>query len=398
MTRPLLFDSIHLTGFLSFAPESQPIPLQPLNVIIGPNGAGKSNFIEAFALLRSLPRDLPLPIRQGGGVHDWLWRGTDQPGTTRADAIGLEFITSLITPRAALRYRIQLGAQATRLAVLDERLENATPDPGHLNPYFYFAYQNGRPVLNLHSGSARTLRREDIDPEQSILSQRRDPESYPELSNLADTLNRIAIYRAWSFGPNAPFRLSCRVDVRTDHLTEELDNLPARLALLKRNPSTRSRLLDELRRLAHDFDDLEIVPEGGRLQLYLLEGTQSFPAHRLSDGTLRYLALTAILIDPEPPPLILIEEPELGLHFDMMRPLAALLQEAAQRTQLIVTTHSDFLVDALQESPEAIMICEREAGTTTLRRLAPDTLRADPHTSPSLGALWASGHLGGTRW
>ncbi len=69
-----LLKSITLEKFLSFGPEAVTIPLTPLNVLIGPNGSGKSNLVEALFVLRAVPKGLPLPIRQGGGVKDWLWR------------------------------------------------------------------------------------------------------------------------------------------------------------------------------------------------------------------------------------------------------------------------------------------------------------------------------------
>jgi predicted ATPase len=117
----------------------------------------------------------------------------------------------------------------------------------------------------------------------------------------------------------------------------------------------------------------------------------------LSDGTLRWLALLAVLLDPSPPPLICIEEPELGLHPDLMPTLARLLKEASERTQIVVTTHSEILVDAFTDTPEAVLICEREDGCTTLRRLDGDLLSAwlEAYT---LGQLWRKGELGGTRW
>jgi predicted ATPase len=68
-------ERISLEGFLSFGADTATIELRPLNVLIGPNGAGKSNFVEALSVLRAVPRDLPLPIREGGGVRDWLWQG-----------------------------------------------------------------------------------------------------------------------------------------------------------------------------------------------------------------------------------------------------------------------------------------------------------------------------------
>ena len=112
--------------------------------------------------------------------------------------------------------------------------------------------------------------------------------------------------------------------------------------------------------------------EAGSVQVFLQEGDITIPATRLSDGTLRYLALLAILCDPTPPPLVCLEEPELGLHPDILPGLADLLREASERCQFIVTTHSDTFVDALTDTPESIVVCEKEDGKTTLKRLDRD--------------------------
>ena len=407
--RPLL-KSMTLKGFLSFGYGAEEIHLEPLNVLIGPNGSGKSNLVEALSVLRAVPRDLPLPIRQGGGVKDWLWKADssregDRPATgsgmdsSRA-SIELVFTEGQLarfnSGDPAVRYRLVFGAEGDSFVVLDERLENVEPRPGESKPYFYFGYERGRAVLNVKDGR-RELRWEAIDRTQSILSQRRDPEVYPELGRLADVLARIRVYRSWHFGPDAAVRAACRPDVRTDHLSEEFDNLPARLAALKGNPVVKRRLVELVRELAPEFDDFEVVPEGGTLSLYLTEGDLSIPARRLSDGTLRYLCLLAILVDPNPPPLLAIEEPELGLHPDIHLQLAGLLRDASTRTQLVVTTHSDMLVDALTDTPEAVVVCEKVDGSTQLRRLDSENLK--PWLEKyRLGELWTRGELGGTRW
>ncbi len=138
--------------------------------------------------------------------------------------------------------------------------------------------------------------------------------------------------------------------------------------------------------------------EGGNVLLLLEEsGGRQIPATRLSDGTLRYLSLPAILLDPEPPPLIAIEEPELGLHPDIMPHIAELLGDASERTQLVVTTHSRMLVDALSEKPESVVVCEKENGESRLRRLEGPSL-TDWLNRYTLGDLWSKGELGGNRW
>jgi len=146
-------------------------------------------------------------------------------------------------------------------------------------------------------------------------------------------------------------------------------------------------------------EDITTKIQGGTVQVFLHEkGLNSpVPATRLSDGTLRYLCLLTILCHPEPPPLVCIEEPELGLHPDILPSLGELLIEASERTQLIVTTHSDTLVSALSDVPEAVLVCEQEESGSALRRLERGTL-AEWLEKYSLGELWRKGEIGGTRW
>jgi predicted ATPase len=107
--------------------------------------------------------------------------------------------------------------------------------------------------------------------------------------------------------------------------------------------------------------------------------------------------LLAIFCDPTPPPLICIEEPELGLHPDILPKLADLLVAASERTQLIVTTHSDILVDAMTDRPEAVVVCEKHDGRTKMKRLDKKDL-AVWLEKYRLGELWTRGMLGGNRW
>ena len=408
MPEPLnpLLKAITLEGFLSFGPPAEEFPLARLNVVIGPNGSGKSNLVEAVSVLRAIPRDLPAPIQRGGRLRDWFWKGDPSSAVIAPDEhqpsarIELVFGEGRIAQfheNPAVRYRLVFGAEGDSFVVLDERLENAEKPADKVKPFFYFGYENGRPMLNVQDGRSRELRRESLNMSQSILSQHKDPERYPELGRLTDVLARIRIYRRWQFGPDAAVRTACAPDVRADHLSEDLNNLPARLAVLKRSPLIKRRLLDLLGELAPGYDDFEVVPEGGALTLYLTEGNLSIPARRVSDGTLRYLCLLAILVDPDPPPLIAIEEPELGLHPDIHSQLAALLLDASTRTQLLVTTHSDVLVDALTDTPEAIVVCDKLHGCTRLTRLDSDKLKPwlERHR---LGELWTRGEIGGTRW
>lgn len=394
----MLLKSLKLTNFLSFGESTQPLELRPLNVVIGPNGSGKSNLIEAIDLIRSTPStseksNLLAAIRDGGGVRDWLWKGATKTPHAAIDAV-------FDNPKGPvdLRYVLSFSEVGQRFEIIDERVENATPDPKKKTgtPYFYYQFQNGHGVLNV-KGKQRRLQHEDINPTASILSQRKDPDQYPELTYLGNTFGRIRLYREWSFGRYTTPRLPQKADLPNDLLEPDASNLGLMLNRLHSEPVVKEKMLVALRALYDGIDDFNVKIEGGTVQAFFHEGKYTIPATRLSDGTLRYLCLLAILCHPNPPPLICIEEPELGLHPDVLPTLANLLKDAAERTQLIVTTHSDVLVDALTDQPEAVVVAERSAAGTTLTRLDAEKLK--PWLEKyRLGELWTRGDIGGTRW
>jgi predicted ATPase len=238
----------------------------------------------------------------------------------------------------------------------------------------------------------------DLKLDQSILSQRRDSLFYPELTHVAASLERIAIFQDWTFGRRNRARIATGTDQPADFLLPDASNLGLVLHELMQNSRTRGKLLEYLKLF---YDAAEYLPTrifAGAIQLFVDEGENGLiSATRLSDGTLRYLSLLAILCHPSPPPLICIEEPELGLHPDVIPTIAELLKDASQRTQLVVTTHSDALVSALSDVPESVVVCDSGLDGTTLRRLDRDNLAAWLENY-SLGEIWQRGEIGGTRW
>lgn len=389
--------TIRLENILSFGPGSNEFPLEPLNVLIGPNASGKSNLIEVLSLLATTPGDLQAPIREGGGIRDWLWKGTsDAPIATVDVTVGYP------SGPTALRYRLSFTETRTRFEVSDESVENERPTNSHDNkPYFYYRYQEGHPVLNVKGDTVpqRNLKREDIKPDQSILSQRRDPDSYPELTYLASHFEQISLYREWNLGRRTPPRLPQKPDLRQDRLLEDASNLGLVLSDLLNQPEVKDRIVEGMRDFYPSFQDVITPVSGGTVQIFFREKglRQNVPATRLSDGSLRYLCLLTVLCHPTPPPVIGIEEPELGLHPDVIPEVAKLLVEASKRSQLLVTTHSDALVDALSDIPEAVTVCEKIDGVTHLHRLDKDEI--EPWLEEyRLGEVWMRGAVGGTRW
>ena len=305
----------------------------------------------------------------------------------------------------ALRYRLSFSETGARFEIRDEVVESEIPlSPSEAQPYFYYRYQEGSPVLNVvtitdQNRLKRNLKREDVKPDQSILSQRRDPDSYPELTYLAEQFKRMSFYREFHLGRHTPPRLPQKADLQQDRLLEDASNLGLLLNDLLNQPTVKRRLLDRLQDVYPSVEDVFTSVSGGTVQIFFHERGlhHSVPATRLSDGSLRYLCLLAVLCHPDPPPVVCIEEPELGLHPDVIPEVASLLTEASSRSQIFVTTHSDILVDALTDVPEAVIVCEKSDGSTQLRRLDGDDLKLWLNEY-RLGELWTSGQIGGNRW
>lgn len=398
MSLPLL-RSIRLDGFLSFAPQSVAVDLQGLNVLIGPNGSGKSNFLEAISVLSTLPAGdkFQSHLRSGGGVGAWSWKADiatparieiELNGDAQRYEYGVAFTPS--SPNAAAA------------SVLDEVLLGYPNKPHEASTtYFRFKDQQSAEVSTRALGpdgpgpyELQVLKREYLLDTTSLLSQFRNAGAYPDLNWVARKLETFAEFREWTFGRSSHPRFGGQTDAPSDSLTEGGRNL----AMMVQELSHRGRLgpvNDALARFLPRFERLTTRVSGGTIGLFLHEDgfAQPFAATRLSDGTLRFLSLLVALHADPAPPVMTIEEPELGLHPDALTLVAEVLIEASARTQIFVTTHSDALVSALTGHIDSVLVCEHLGGSR-LRRLdaAAMTHWLDDYR---LGDLWRMGELGG---
>jgi predicted ATPase len=386
--------SLQIRNLLSFGEDSPEIELGNLNVLVGPNGSGKSNLIEIIGLLRSTPKDFAAEVGDSGGVSELLWKGKSK---TKEKTATLQVRVDPIGVSRTILYRLSFTRSGAQLKMLDERIENERPDKGHDKAYLYFDFNKGQPLLNV-AGTPRSLKGEEINPQQSILSQRQDPDQYPEVTYLGRFFGSFRLYRNWDFGPDSSVRDLYSAGQKNDFLEEDISNLGLMLNKLRADSGAKSELLRHLKMFYAGAEDILTPIQGGLVDLRIEEENGvTIPASRLSDGTLRWLSLLTILLHPDPPPLVCIEEPELGLHPDMIQPLAKLLVSASERMQLIVTTHSADLIDELSENPSAVLICDKHAGSSSIKRLNAADL-SDWLKRYSLGQLWRTGELGGNRW
>jgi predicted ATPase len=318
------------------------------------------------------------PVRAGGGIGEWLWKGADPVSMAE---IGV--IASYPQSGIPLYHQMKFGMVGQRAELDDEVIVHDRPGKSYM-----YHFSGGQPV-----------RAQAFDFNQSVLSQRKDPDQYAEVTYLGSEYGKIRLFREWNLGRNTQARRPQATDLPGDFLREDAANIALVLNDLEHRSGLRASLVERLRDADEAIIDFSTRVLGGTIQLFLhYSGLKSpVPATRLSDGTIRYLCLLAVLCHPEPPPLVCLEEPELGLHPDLLPRLADLLVEASHRMQLIVTTHSDVLVDGLTKVPEAVVVCENQNGSTTMSRRSGPELTAWLKDY-GLGQLWRRGEIGGNRW
>ena len=312
-----------------------------------------------------------------------------------------------------LMYKLCFAANSERLQVVDEGLENILPYESHqTRPHCYFSVENGFGRVSYRDSNGgegdgdpdpvveRTrLNPGNFDPSRSVMSQFRDPLNFPVLTSISRRFLTMRLYRDWSVGRDSPARRPQATDDDVAFLDEDFRNLALVVSDLQAR-GLDAEISRHLNSFNQAYDTLRPRVYGGTIQLAASEAgmKRSIPASRLSDGTMRLIALLAILVHPNPPELICIEVPELGMHPDVMPLVAELLRSASERVQIIVTTHSPDLIDQFTDDPESVIVCERGFdGGTEFSRLSRVELK-DWLPEYRLGEMWQKGVVGGNRW
>ena len=376
----MLIERLEVKGLLSFGPKGIDLELEPLNVLIGPNGSGKSNLLAALELLRATTGDLDAYFGETGGAEEWFWKSS----LHRSNWVPESFVsasTRLPRDKGTLEHSMSIIPAGSFGLITEEsvvRRNKATRERG------VSIYDSGTPSTD-----------GDIDS-QSVMSQMGRMRNNCELTWLRRQYSGIRLYRNWTFGVSTPTRQGQSAELSGDALAESADNLANVIAGFP--ASRREQVTYYLRRFYDRVVGISTPVRDSKVSLVIEEiHGGEMPASRLSDGTLRYLSLLATLLDPDPPPLIGIEEPELGLHPDIIPDIARLMIEASERTQLVVATHSPVFVDELTERPSSIIACEHYDGETHCHRVNPESLKAW-QGERGLGEVWSMGGIGGNRW
>ncbi|MBK6692741.1 MAG: AAA family ATPase [Myxococcales bacterium] len=357
---PATVNRLRAKGFKSIA--SVDLELRPLNVLIGANGAGKSNFVGLFALLGQLVEGkLQSCIKAQGGADAILTNGLKR---TQHLEIDVSF--------ARDEYKARLAGEADGSLHFEHESARWHRTPG-LAPF----------VVDLGAGHT----------ESALLATER------KIAAIA--LHRMREWRVFHFHDTSAFASVKLAGSLHDNkaLRADAGNLAAVLyKLQKTKPKDYRQIVETIRQVAPFFDDFSLEPdrlsadEQIRLEWAAVGTDAYFNASSLSDGTLRFMCLATLLLQPEPPSVILIDEPELGLHPYAINVLAALLETASHHSQIIVSTQSVTLVNQLV--PEDLIVVDREPHGSTFRRPNEAELAAWLEDY-ALDELWEKNLLGG---
>jgi len=375
--------ALTLKNVLSFrAPE--PLELGPLNILIGPNAAGKTNLLSCIELLQALPNSLNNYLNSRGGADAWVWKGAKS--TQEPARLEYQF---RIEPHS-LNYQLAFASVERALAVQEEMLSQSD--------YSYLTRRGVRLQVGSRGlpGVPDSERETNIVPTQSVLETFRSPLDPTPITPTARAFGEIRIYGGFDTGTRSDARIGTSTGGSPKHPLEASGSNLA-LALQEMDfQGSLAKVKEYLKRFSARFEDIKIRSEGGRSQVYVTErGVGRLSATNLSDGTLKFLCLMAVLFDDDPPPLVCIDEPEAGLHPDALALVGSALREASQRMQIVVATHSDALVDQFSDEPENIIVCERGSDEgTQFSRLSRLQLR-EWLQDYTLGDLWRRGEIGG---
>jgi len=361
MAAPL--DKITIRGFKSIRDTTLELPA--LTLLIGGNGSGKSSFVQVFGLLNEIVQGkLQNYVKRQGGPEGLLYFGQK---TTEHLALDLRF-----GPNA---YRVRLAPSRDDSMFFEEELCSFW-GRGYSEPF----------VVPLGSSHVESQLATEAKRSQGKVA-----------SHVLESMRSWKVYHFHDTGPSAKVKQLGDVDDNL-FLREDAANLAAFLWRLKETAAPQyAQIVSTIRKVTPFFDQFQLreIPrtqEKTRLEWRERGADTYFNAHSLSDGTLRFICLATLLLQPQLPATVLLDEPELGLHPYAIQVLASLLRAASHKTQVIVSTQSVTLVN--QFEPKDVVVVERSDGASVFRR-ADEQHVGEWLEDYALGDLWEKNVLGG---
>ena len=355
------------------------IPLQQLNVVTGPNGSGKSSLYRAIRLLADVAQGQSIgSLAREGGLSSTLWAGPERisrgmkagdvpvQGTVRRDAVSLR----LGFADEDYGYAIDLGLPIPGASAFDSDPEikaEAVWAGEFMRRGNVLVSRTGRSVQVMDESGKRSHVIIDLPTFDSMMTHVSDPRSAPEVLALRERMRRWRFYDHFRTDQDAPAR-RVQVGTRTPILASDGADIAAAIQTIREIGDVNA--LEDAVDDAFPGSSIDVMVSDGLFEVVMRQHGLLRPLRsaELSDGTLRYLLLVAALLTPRSPSLLVLNEPETSLHPSLLEPLARLIADASDRSQIIVVSHAKLLVDTLANDDRCTVYeLRKELGETMIK-------------------------------
>lgn len=404
-----MLKSVIIKDFFSFRGNTKISLSHGQNLLLGINGSGKTSFINALRLLTE--------GICGSGVENLIqtqWGGYSQilncTGREKSDNIQITYVFDCDEINkfnkskifhSDVFYQVTINPLGTTDYFLEEKLwtEQCLNTE---NEFVYFDFHNGQGRISKITRDESVIFQDysngDISGRELVLKQINDPIQFLPIHTVKKAVEAMSVYNSFDTGETSKIRRVAEYSTGT-RLWKNGENLTQLLNDLRNNHSLDfEKIEEELHKVNPSYKNIEINNITGQAYLSLREKNlnKTIGALHISDGTLRFLLLETVFLNPNKGAFIAIDEPERGLHPDMIRSVAEMIKSAAQNSQLIIATHSPHLLN--QFDLDDVIVFEKDETNSTLIKKLSDSDFSDYDGQLLPGQLWLNGEIGGKRW
>lgn len=395
-----MLSSIEFSNFFSFHHEK--VKLKALNALIGINGSGKTNFLKAIDVLKAVVKEggiQDLIINKWGGFDAVLYAGNIDKEESPVVKLRFEFAPESISKYGyvftePVIYQIRfLKVASTQNYSVCETLKTKSG-------YTYFRMNGGKGfAMEGVSNDQHKVNYQLSDEGDSIFNQLVDKDRYVQIFAIREAIKSIASYSYFDTTYKSPIRKPV-MPTAALRLQHDGSNLPQLLNKIKIGSKPDYYAIKQaLNSVNPNYTGIDFNILGPNIELMLEENhlNQSVHVTHVSDGTLRYLCLLAIIFNAQRGDLVCIDEPEIGLHPDMIAEIIeGIKMNCSKDSQFIISTHSEYVLNQLRV--ENVLVFEKDEHNATKISSYEDEEFQDWASSYATGRLWRNGDLGGNRY
>lgn len=398
-----MIKSICLKNFFSF--KKNIISLNNLNVLVGINGVGKSNFIKALRVLKATITEGDLSdliLNQWGGFDAMCFAGTQRKESAIVE-LEFQFDETAIGRygyhfKEPVYYCISFKkVGSTQNYSIFESFH--TKLPNGKRAYLYLSMKNGKGYAREGLSSEQFTVQYDLEnTSESLLCQLVDKDRYFQIYTLREAIKDIVVYNYFDTTAKSAIRKPM-LPSGAHRLFPDGSNLPQILNRIKINHKNDfTKIASSLHAINPQYNGFDFNFVGNNFELLLDEKGLDKAVHvtHISDGTLRFLCLLSIIYNPQRGALICIDEPEVGLHPDMVAEVINAIKVTDPSSQYIISTHSEHILNDIPVSD--VLICEKGEENATIINTFRDKEYVEWANHYATGKLWRDGDLGGNRY